>query len=163
AIPLILAPAPVIAADAGLGLPAATVIRAGVPPRVTVTMHARPRVRLEQKATLTLGSTSATALSRAAATDPLVFEFPDTLAAGSPRGRLAGGGARRRLPRRERPAPRLRRPAADPGAAMNAPVEALRPASVTRLNDWTELNRQWLIAAIACLRQRLDAWIADRA
>jgi Pvc16 N-terminal domain len=93
AIPLILAPAPVIAADAGLGLPAATVIRTGVPPRVTVTMRTRPQVRLEQRATLTLDSMSANALGRAAVTDPLVFEFPNSLAAGPRWVRLRVDGA----------------------------------------------------------------------
>jgi MoxR-like ATPase len=38
---------------------------------------------------------------------------------------------------------------------MNAPV--------TDLPSWTDLNRQWLIAAIAGLRQRLEARLADRA
>lgn len=38
---------------------------------------------------------------------------------------------------------------------MNAPLEATRLA-------WTELNRQWLIAAIARLRQRLEARIAGK-
>lgn len=80
-IPLILAPAPVIAADGGLGLPAAIVTRGGVPPRVTVTLRSRPQVRLEQSATLTLGTMSSTAAPRAATTDPLVFEFPNSLTA----------------------------------------------------------------------------------
>lgn len=105
AIPLILAPAPVIAADAGLGLPAATVTRGGVPSRVTVTMRTRPQVRLEQKAILTLDSTSANALARAAATDPLVFEFPDSLAAGSHWVRLRVDGADSVLLDRTGPAP----------------------------------------------------------
>ncbi|TCL69508.1 DUF4255 domain-containing protein [Rhizobium sp. BK251] len=81
-IPLLLAAAPVIAADAGLGLPAATATRGGVPPRVTVTLASRPQVHIEQPATLMLGSTSATALARTNNTDPLVFEFPNTLPAG---------------------------------------------------------------------------------
>src|SRR5262249_12864560 len=45
---------PVIAADAGLGLPAASATRGGAPPQVTVTMRSRPQVRLAQTATLAL-------------------------------------------------------------------------------------------------------------
>ena len=40
-----LAPAPVIAADAALSLPAATVLRTAAPPRVTATLVSRPQVR----------------------------------------------------------------------------------------------------------------------
>lgn len=82
AVPLVIAPVAVIAADVGLGLPAATVVRGGVPARVIVTLASRPRVRPEQSATLILDSTEARALPRASAGDPLVFEFPNTLAAG---------------------------------------------------------------------------------
>jgi hypothetical protein len=46
---------------------------------------------------------------------------------------------------------------------MNASAETMRPASVTRLPNWTELNRQWLIAAIAKLRERIEARTADMA
>jgi hypothetical protein len=82
AIPLVLAPAAVIDADAVLGLPAVSVTRGGVPSRVTVTIHARPRVRPQQLAALMLGPVEAVALERAAASDPLVFEFPDSVPPG---------------------------------------------------------------------------------
>jgi len=92
AVPLVLAPVPVIAADAPLGLPAATAVRGGVPPRVTVTLASRPRVRLEQNATLLLDTVEATALERANATDPLVFQFPNSVTAGAHRLRLRVDG-----------------------------------------------------------------------
>ena len=104
-IPLILAPVPVIAADAGLGLPAATAVRGGVPSRVTVTMRARPQVRLGQSAVLMLDSVSANAEPRAAATDPLVFVFPDSIAAGPHWVRLRVDGADSILLDRSGPAP----------------------------------------------------------
>lgn len=81
-VALVLAPVPVVAANAGLGLPAATAARGGVPVRVTVTLAARPQVRLEQRASLMLGTAEAAALPRAAAADTLRFEFPDSVAAG---------------------------------------------------------------------------------
>lgn len=83
AVPLLLAPAPVIAADAPLGLPAVNIVRGGAPARVTVTIRSRPQVRPQQRATLMLGGLEAVALARALPTDPLVFEFPDTVAAGT--------------------------------------------------------------------------------
>jgi hypothetical protein len=83
AIPLVLAPVPAIAADAPLGLPAANVARGGVPPRVTVTMASRPQVRPQQAASLILDTMEAVALPRTNAADPLVFEFPNTLASGN--------------------------------------------------------------------------------
>jgi len=46
---------------------------------------------------------------------------------------------------------------------MNASAETMRPAAVTRLPSWTELNRQWLIAAIARLRARIEARTANMA
>lgn len=83
AIPLVLAPAPVIAADAPLGLPGANITRGGVPPRVTVTIRSRPQVRLEQRATLMLDGLESVALPRATAAAPMVFEFPNTVAPGT--------------------------------------------------------------------------------
>lgn len=82
-IALAIAADPVISADAGLGLPAATATRSGAPPRVTVTLASRPQVRAQQRATLMLDSAEAAALPRALATDPLVFEFSNSVSAGN--------------------------------------------------------------------------------
>ncbi len=92
-IPLVLAPIPVIAGAADLGLPAAGAVRGGSPTVLTVTLHARPQVRPEQRATLMLDAAEAPALPRTAAADPLVFEFPDSLAAGQHWLRLRVDGA----------------------------------------------------------------------
>ncbi len=81
ALPMLLAPAPVIAADAPLGLPAASVTREAGPPLVRVILASRPQVWLEQPAVLMLNSVQANALVRDDASDPLEFEFPDTLPA----------------------------------------------------------------------------------
>jgi hypothetical protein len=81
--PLLIAADAVIAADAGLALPAISLVRGGAPPVVTVTLSARPQVRPEQPAVLALGATTATAARRTSATDAMVFEFPDALAAGA--------------------------------------------------------------------------------
>jgi len=105
AIPLILAPAPVIAADVGLALPAATATRGGVPLRLTIVMASRPQVRPQQSASLVLDSVEASALPRAAATDPLVFSFPNSVAAGPHRVRLRVDGADSILLDRSGPAP----------------------------------------------------------
>ncbi|MFO1086051.1 MAG: ATP-binding protein [Reyranellaceae bacterium] len=45
---------------------------------------------------------------------------------------------------------------------MSVAVDMLHDASVTPLQTWPELNRQWLIGAIGRLRQRLEARLADR-
>jgi Pvc16 N-terminal domain len=105
AIPLVLAPAPVIAADAALGLPAAAVARGGAPARVTVTMASRPQVRPEQGASLVLDAVESRASPRAAATDPLVFEFPNSVVAGLHWVRLRVDGADSVLLDRSGPAP----------------------------------------------------------
>ncbi len=105
AIPLVLAPAPVIAADVPLGLPAASVTRGGAPPQVTVTIDSRPQVRLEQRATLLLDTVEATAQQRVNASDPLVFQFPNSLAAGNHWLRLRADGAESVLIDKSGPAP----------------------------------------------------------
>jgi hypothetical protein len=105
AIALPIAPVPVIAADLPLGLPAANAARGGVPQVVTVTLHSRPQVRLGQRATLALDGTTAEAASRAAAGDPLVFVFPDTVPAGDRWMRLRVDAVDSPLVRRSEPAP----------------------------------------------------------
>jgi Pvc16 N-terminal domain len=105
AVPLVLAPVPVIAADAGLGLPAANVTRGGVPPRVKVTLASRPQVRREQRATLLIDSIEAVARPRANAADPLVFEFPNGTTAGLHWLRLRVDGTDSVLLNRTGPAP----------------------------------------------------------
>jgi hypothetical protein len=82
-IPLVLAPVPVITADAPLGLPAATVSRGGVPARVTVTLASRPQARPQQRVSFLLDALEAVALPRVNAAAPLVFEFANTVAPGS--------------------------------------------------------------------------------
>jgi len=83
ALPLLIAPDPVIAADAGLGLAAIDIQRLAGPARVTVRLFCRPEVRPEQAAVLALGTSTAVAARRTLATDALDFEFPGTLAAGA--------------------------------------------------------------------------------
>ena len=105
AVPLVIAPVPVITADAILSLPAASVTRGGTPPRVTVTLAARPQVRPEQRATLMLDTLEAAAGPHANAADPLVFAFPNTVAAGEHALRLRIDGADSLLIDRSGPAP----------------------------------------------------------
>jgi hypothetical protein len=107
AMPLLIAPVPVIAADAALGLPAAQAVRGGNPPRVTITLASRPRVRLEQRAKLLLGTAEAAALPRTAAADRLVFEFPNSLAAGTHVVRLRVDGTDSELIDRSGPEPKF--------------------------------------------------------
>jgi hypothetical protein len=82
AVPLLLAPTPVIAADAGLGLPAISIVRGGTPPLVTVTVAARPQVRVEQRSALMLDGTEAAPRARVNPSDPLVFDFANDVAVG---------------------------------------------------------------------------------
>jgi hypothetical protein len=104
-IALPIAADPVIAADAGLGLPAVTVSRAGAPQVVTVTVHSRPQTRLGQHATLTLDGVTAKAADRTAASDPLVFVFPNTVPAGNRWVRLRVDGVDSPLVQRTGPTP----------------------------------------------------------
>lgn len=105
AAPFLLAPAPVIAADVPLGLPAIDIVRVATPPGVTVTLRVRPQVRRAQRATLMLDTLEASAQNRAADADPLVFEFPDSILTGSYWLRLRVDGADSLLLDRSGPAP----------------------------------------------------------
>ena len=140
AIPLILAPAPVIAADAVLGLPAATVTRGGVPPVVTVTMRSRPQVRPEQSAILPLDTIEADVAPRDRCRPILLV----VRVSRQPGGRRAlGAPARRRRRQRaarpQRPVAGVRRHAADHGAGMNASIERCRTVRAERaLISWAE-------------------------
>lgn len=96
----------VIAPDLALPLPAATAVRGGVPPVVTVTLHTRPQTRIGQRASLTLdGTTASEAPGRVAASDPLVFVFDNTLPAGARWLRLRVDGVDSPLLLRSGPAP----------------------------------------------------------
>lgn len=104
-IALPIAADPVIVADAALSLPAAGVLRAGVPPQVTVTLHCRPQLRFGQRATLTLDSATAEAAERASQGDPLVFTFPNSVPAGNRKLRLRADGVDSPLVLKSGPAP----------------------------------------------------------
>jgi hypothetical protein len=116
-IGLPLAPDPVIAADAVLGLPAVSVVRGGSPLQVTVTLRSRPQVRLGQRATLTLDATTAEAAPRAAAADPLVFVFPNSLPSGDRWVRLRVDGVDSPLVLRNLPTPEF-----DPTQKLTVPA-----------------------------------------
>jgi hypothetical protein len=96
-LPLVLAPIPDIAT--------ATVARGGVPMVVTVQMTATPQVRPQQLASLLLGTSEAVAATRTTAAAPLVFKFPNSLAAGSYHTRLRVDGTDSVLIDRSGPAP----------------------------------------------------------
>jgi hypothetical protein len=117
AVPVVLAPTPVIAADPVLGLPPATATRGGVPPRVTVTLASRPRVRLEQHASLLLDDVEASAAPRAAAADSLEFSFPNSVAPGAHWLRLRVDGTDSVLLDRSGPVPRF-----DPTQQITVPA-----------------------------------------
>lgn len=97
----------------GVGLPiaadpvivAGAAVRGGAPPQVTVTLQSRPRVRVGQRASLTLDGTTAEASPRTAATDPLVFNFPNTVPAGNRWVRLRVDGVDSPLVLKSGPAP----------------------------------------------------------
>jgi hypothetical protein len=85
---MFVAPDPVIAADAALGLNAIDIQRLAGPARVTVRLFSRPQVRPEQPAQLALGNVTALAARRTLATQPLDFELPDAL--GVPKAMIVG-------------------------------------------------------------------------
>ncbi|MFM0053351.1 DUF4255 domain-containing protein [Caballeronia grimmiae] len=116
AVPLVLAPVPVMADDAPLGLSKISLVRDPATRRVTVKLQTRPQVRLAQRATLMLDTFEASALARGAAADPLVFEFPATLVAGPHWLRLRVDGADSVLIDRSGPAPVF-----DPSLQVNVP------------------------------------------
>ncbi len=106
AIPLVIAPASVIAADAPLSLPAATVVRhGGSDARVEITLTSRPQVRPRQQAILMLDGAEAIAAPRAAPADPLVFKFPASLPNGTYWVRLRVDGTDSLLVNRKEPVP----------------------------------------------------------
>ena len=117
AVPLVLAPGPVLVADPALALPGPSVVRGISPASVTVTLHARPQVRPAQTATLALGTSEAVALPRSTAAAALVFEFPATLAADAYPVRLRVDGADSLLLDRSGPAP-----AFDPTQTLTVPA-----------------------------------------
>ena len=79
-LPLMLAPDPVVSADAVLNLDAIDIQRS--PQAVTVRLFARPRVRQQQTAVLALDTHTAVAAARADAGAALLFEFAPDLPAG---------------------------------------------------------------------------------
>ena len=83
--------------------------------------------------------------------------FPTPVAAGHALGAAAGRRHRQPAARPQRPGAGVRRDAAHNGAGMNASVETTRQASVSRLPSWTELNRQWLVGAIARYASGIEA------
>ncbi|MEP7100348.1 MAG: DUF4255 domain-containing protein [Burkholderiales bacterium] len=105
-IALPIAADPVINADAALGLVAASAVRGGVPPLVTITLQTRPQVRVGQRATLTLdGASTDAAPGRVAASAPLVFVFDNSVPAGNRWLRLRVDGVDSPLILRNGPAP----------------------------------------------------------
>ncbi|MBS0594393.1 MAG: DUF4255 domain-containing protein [Proteobacteria bacterium] len=114
---LLLCADPVLAATgAPLNLPAPSVSRGGVPPRVAVQLFTRPQVRPEQTAVLALDGTAATAAPRSAAASALVFDFPDAVPAGNHWVRLQVDGVESLLVRKSGTAP-----AYDPTQQLNVP------------------------------------------
>jgi hypothetical protein len=105
AVPLVVAPVPVIAADP-LGLPAATAVRTGGPNTpVIVTLFSRPQVRPTQHAILMLDGAEAVAAPRTGPSDPLVFQFPASLPNGPYWVRLRVDGTDSLLVIRKNPVP----------------------------------------------------------
>jgi Pvc16 N-terminal domain len=83
AIPLVIAPDPVMVDDGPLLEAEAVRITNTLDPpkRVEVTLVSRPEVRIEQSATLMLDAFEANAKPRSSSAAPLVFIFPDSLPA----------------------------------------------------------------------------------
>jgi phage tail protein X len=94
-----------VATGAPLNLPAPSLLRSGVPPRVNVQLHTRPQLRPEQGAVLMLDGLSETAGPRTSAASPLDFSFPDSLPAGARRVRLRVDGVESPLVLKTGPAP----------------------------------------------------------
>lgn len=117
AVALLIAPAPVIAADAPLGLPAASLVRGGVPEQLTLTLRTRPQVRPEQTVSAMLDGEGATAAARANGADPLVFRFAGpAVPAGLRWLRLRVDGVESPLVRKDGPVPVF-----DPAYRVNVP------------------------------------------
>ena len=160
AVPLVLAPAPVIAADPVLGLPAANATRGGVPPRVTVTLASRPQVRLEQRASLLLDDCRGRRRRRALRLRiRWCFIFPNTVTPGAHSVRLRVDGTDSVLLDRSGPVPPLRPYPADHGAGMtpSLPVQTTGLRPEPPINPGRSANQRWLAAAISGLRERLAA------
>ena len=86
-LPFVLAPDAVIAADAALGLAAASATRAGVPPTVRIVLAARPQVRPQQRAVLMLDASRRPRSRASSPTDLLAFVYPDSLPPSPPAAR----------------------------------------------------------------------------
>ena len=112
---------PVIAADAGLGLPAVSVVRGGSPQQVTVTIHSRPQVRLGQRATLSLDGVTAEASPRTAASRSAGVRVSELDSRRQSLGAVARGRRGQSARAAQRSGAGIRSHAAAHGAGMSAP------------------------------------------